>query len=383
MPDQHALLSASSSSRWLHCPPSARWCAGLADKPSSFAEEGTKAHSLAEHRLQYYLTYGRLEQDKPSYVDAEMWEATGRYVDVVTEKIIAARKQTPDAEVLIEHRLDFSRWVPGGFGTGDAVIVSDRGVEIIDLKYGKGVPVAAQNNSQMRLYALGAFAGLSMLYALDLVTMTIVQPRLDSISSETLTAKDLLAWGDSIAPIAKMAYEGKGQAEAGPHCKFCLLRPKCRILKDYMAQGLKAPESPEELTREEIAQVVLKAKEIKDWLTSVETYALEQALQGEEWPGLKVVEGRASRKIGDSAAAAEALLAEGYKPEDIYKPQELKTLTNLEKAVGKKKLTEILGNLIIKPQGKPALVSIKDKRDPMVLDVATKADFDDELLLPF
>lgn len=261
MPDQHALLSASSSSRWLHCPPSARWCAGLADKPSSFAEEGTKAHSLAESRLRYYLTYGRLVQEKPSYVDTEMWEATERYVDIVIEKTVAARKETPDAEVLIEHRLDFSHWVPGGFGTGDAVIVSDKGIEIVDLKYGKGVPVSAQNNSQMRLYALGAYADLSLLYAIDLVTMTIVQPRLDSVSSETVTAKNLLAWGDTIAPIAKMAYEGKGKAEAGPHCRFCLMRPKCRILKDYLTKDLKVPENPEALTGEEIAQVVLKTKD--------------------------------------------------------------------------------------------------------------------------
>lgn len=380
MPDQHALLSASSSSRWLRCPPSVRWGAGLADKPSSFAEEGTKAHSLAEHRLRYYLTYGKLETEKPSYIDGEMWEATGRYVDIVIEKAVAAKKQTPDAEVLIEHRLDFSRWVPGGFGTGDAVIVSDKGVEVIDLKYGKGVPVSAQHNSQMRLYALGAYASLSMLYSIDLVTTTIVQPRLDSISSETLTAKSLLAWGDSIAPIAQLAYDGKGRAKAGPHCRFCRLRPRCKVLRDYMTQSLKAPENPEAMSREEISRIVLKAKDIKDWLTSVESYALEQALQGEEWPGLKVVEGRASRRIEDSAAAAEALLSSGYKPDDIYKPKELKTLTYLEKAVGKKKLTGILGDLIVKPKGKPALVSINDKRAPMALEAVTKNDFDDSLL---
>lgn len=380
MPDAHALLSASSSARWLRCPPSARWCDGIPDKASPFAEEGTQAHALAEQRLRYFQENGRLLDDKPPQTTEEMWEATGRYVDIVIEKFNQARKQTPDAKLFIERHLDYSRWVPEGFGTGDAVIVSDNGVDVIDLKYGKGVPVAAQNNSQMRLYALGAYDSLSLIYALDEVTMTIVQPRLDSISTESMSAKELLQWGDQIKPIAALAFKGKGTPAAGSHCRFCRMRPKCKTLRDYHLALVKKQHTANDLSGKEIADIILAAKDIKDWLTCVEEYALEKALEGTEWPGLKVVEGRSLRKIDDLAAAVEALKAEGFSDEDIYKPQEIKTLTNLEKAVGKKKLAAILGDLIVKPQGKPTLVSENDKRAPMALDVVTKNDFDDSLL---
>lgn len=383
MPSTHALLSASSSSRWLHCTPSAVWESKLEDQTSPYAEEGTKAHALAEKRLRHFLRYGKLLEDKPSYVEEEMWEATGRYVDIVIEKMTEARRISPDAQVLIEHRLDYSDWAPLGFGTGDAVIVSDDGVEVIDLKYGKGVPVSAIGNSQMRLYALGAYADLSLVYELDRVTMTIVQPRLDSVSTETLTADELLAWGrDVVVPRAQLAAKGKGEPEPGPHCKFCKKKPTCKALGDYMMKKYEAAraQDPTDMTPEQIAQLVLGEKDLKGWLDAVSAYALEKALEGKEWPGLKVVEGRSNRKLADADEAARLLSENGYTDAAIYKPRELQTITALEKGIGKKAFAGILGDLIVKPKGKPTLVADSDKRPAMALDVPTKDDFDDSLL---
>lgn len=376
MPGTHAILSASSSSRWLACPPSARINAELPETTSVYAEEGTKAHALAEKTLKGYLAGGPAEVQSDN---EEMKEAVQRYVDVCIEKINAAKAASPDAVVHVEFRLDFSTYVPDGFGTGDMVIVSDRSLEICDLKYGKGVSVSAKGNTQMRLYALGAVEEFGMLYAFDTVHMTIIQPRLDSVSTDALSAGMLLDWGRSIIPVAKLAYDGKGDFQAGDHCRFCKFRPRCKALAAYMAEKT-ALRKKQTLTDIETVAILQAAKDIKRWLTDLEGYALGKALDGYDWPGMKLVEGRSKRVITDPDAAAAALIDKGFDADAVYKPRELQTLTALEKLVGKKSLAEALGDIIEKPDGKPTLVELSDKRPPLNVTAKAADAFDDSLL---
>ena len=372
----HAVLSASASHRWLMCTPSARLERNFEDTTSPYAEEGTKAHALAEKTLTGFLKNGKSQAEYPENI--EMQEAVQRYVDVCIEKINGARQISKDSQVKVEQRLDFSNWVPEGFGTGDMVIISDEFLEIIDLKYGKGVPVSAINNSQMRLYALGMFDAYGYLYGADEVRMTIVQPRLDSISTETISVKDLLAWGEEVKEKAKIAFAGKGEFCAGAHCRFCKARHTCRAHADYELKNIKEDLQAPELEDFEISDILLRAKGIKTWLDGLEAYALGKALDGYDWPGMKLVEGRSNRKITDDSKAVHILVEAGYNPDDIYKPQALRSITDLEKLCGKKTFSELLSGVIEKPPGKPTLVSEKDKRK--ALDCNIKNDFDESLL---
>jgi hypothetical protein len=371
----HAILSASASHRWLECPPSARLERNYPDKQTEYAAEGTRAHALAEQTLTQFLAGGDgvVHSD-----DAEMQEAVQAYVDACLEKMAEARSASPDAKVLVEQHLDFSDWVPQGFGTSDMVMVSDKYIEVVDLKYGKGVPVSAEGNTQMRLYALGAYAQYGFLYSAKEVRMTIVQPRLDSISTDSLSEEALVAWGNQIRPIAGLAYAGKGKYKAGDHCRFCRARNTCRAYSEYMLAAVRADFAPgPELEDHEISEILLKAKKIKDWLTGVEGYALDEALQGKSWPDLKLVEGRSNRKIVDNNKAMARLQQEGYEALQILKPAQLKSITELEKLAGKKKFAEIMAGNIDKPPGKPALVSIEDKRPEINPE---DVSFNDELL---
>jgi len=371
----HAFLSASASHRWLVCTPSAKLESQFPDKGSPYAAEGTAAHALAEETLRGFLAGG---DGIVKSENAEMREAIQRYVDACIEKIIAARKSSPDAKVLVEERLDFSEFVPEGFGTGDLVIVSDGGLEIVDLKFGKGVRVAAEKNSQMMLYALGALTAYGFLYDISKVRMTIIQPRLDNISSYELTEEELLRWGEKARTIAEKAMAGEGEFKPGEHCRFCKARTVCRAYAEEMKSHIKDDFAPgSELEDFEIADIVLHAKEVKNWLDGIDSYAMGKALSGTKWPGLKLVAGRSTRKIVDEAAAAEQLLAAGI--EDIYKPASLKTLTALEKLCGKTRFAEILGANITKSAGKPTLVPESDKRKEMEIgDISD--EFKDEYL---
>lgn len=372
----HAILSASASSRWLHCTPSARLERKFPDTSSPYAEEGTQAHAYAERFLNLFLKTGKTTVAIKD--NAEMQEAVQIYVNICIEKINEARTASPDAQIKVEQRLDFSRWVPEGFGTGDMVMVSDKYFEIVDLKYGKGVPVSAINNSQMRLYALGMFDAYGYLYGAEKVRMTIVQPRLDSISTETISVEDLLAWGEEVKEKAKIAFAGKGEFCAGAHCRFCKARHTCRAHAEYELKNIKEDLQAAELEDFEISDILLRAKGIKTWLDGLEAYALGKALDGYEWPGMKLVEGRSTRKITDSELAAYQLLNAGFGVEVIYKPQALRSITDLEKLCGKKMFNELLSGVIEKPPGKPTLVSEKDKRK--ALDCNIKNDFDESLL---
>lgn len=362
----HAILSASASHRWLKCLPSARWEQQFPDKTSTYAEEGTRAHALAEKTLKTFRNGGSPEVVSD---DAEMKEAIQSYVDTVVEKYTEARQASPDAQLLIEQHLDFSKYVPEGFGTGDCLIISDRILEVCDLKYGKGVEVSAQGNSQMRLYALGAIEAQEMFWGFDKVRMTIIQPRIGNVSSEEMSVEDLKTWGAIAHQRALLAFEGKGQLTAGDHCRFCRCRTVCRAYAEYMEAPLKeAFKPPTELQPDEIADIVLKAKKIKNWLEDIETYALVQAMDGRKLPGLKLVAGRSVRKIINPDLAAGKLLEAGYKPEEIYKPQSLQTLTELKKLCGAKKLESLLEGNMETTKRSPALVPESDKRPELSIN---------------
>ena len=380
MAKKHALLGASSSARWLVCTPSARLEAMFPDEQSPYAAEGTVAHDLAEAILRH-----KLEGKKAPKLDdysAEMIEAVNRYVDICEEKVNEARARSSDAESMIEARLDFSRWVPEGFGTGDMVIVADGILEVIDLKYGKGVPVSAVENTQMRLYALGAYDVNEYLYDIKTVRMTIVQPRLDSVSTDEMALEELLDWGEDIKPIAQRAWEGDGECTPCDYCNFCKARHTCRALADtcldtFYKNGGKLNQL---LTDSEVSDILAMKDLITKWIKGVYDFAYEKALSGEkQWPGYKLVEGTSRRTITDPDAAAKTLLDNGYKEEEIFKPRELEGITNLQKVLGKKGVAEYLEAYIDKPEGKPALVPESDKR-PAINTVETMMnEFEDEV----
>lgn len=378
----HALLSASGSSRWLACTPSARLEEKFESKTSEYAEEGTLAHELGELKLRKELeglstrsfnSKVKKIQDHKLY-SADMPDYVDIYVETCLERVSEAKAKTPDALFKIEQRLDFSEWVPEGFGTGDFVIIADGTMEVCDLKYGKGVPVSAENNKQMMLYALGAISEFSFLYDIEKVRMTIIQPRLDNISTFEVTADDLLKWAEEyVRPRAELAIKGEGEFCAGDHCRFCRAKSVCKARADKNLELAKYDfQAPNTLDNNDIAYILSKVDELVNWASDVKEYALEQALNGEEFDGFKVVEGRSNRKYTDVEVIATTLEENGYT--DIFKPKELLTLTNMEKLVGKKKLNELVGKYIEKPVGKPTLVPITDKREPYN---PAKADFID------
>lgn len=373
----HAILSASASSRWLRCTPSARLERKFPDASSPYALEGSRAHERAEYFLNRFLKTG--DSNVLIREDVEMNDAVQIYVNICVEKINEARTASPDAQIKVEQRLDFSRWVPEGFGTGDMVMVSDKYFEIVDLKYGKGVPVSAINNSQMRLYALGMYEAFGYLYGADEVRMTIVQPRLDSVSTETISVDDLLTWGEEVTKKAKIAFAGKGEFCAGNHCRFCKARNTCRAHAEYELKNVKEDLQTAELEDFEISDILLRAKNIKTWLDGLESYALGKALDGYDWPGMKLVEGRSNRKITDDTIAANNLMNAGFGADEIYKPRALRSITDLEKLCGKKMFSELMSGVIEKPPGKPTLVSADDKRQAIELR-NVKNDFDESLL---
>ena len=369
-PQKHALLSASSAHRWLHCPPSAKLTAGVTETPSEAALQGTAAHALAEHKLRRAL---KQQSKRPvsKYEDDEMNTHTDDYVSYVLEQYEQAKQATPGAVIYIEQHLDFSHLVPGGFGTGDCLIVADGTLHVIDLKYGLGVLVEAEWNPQMMLYALGALTLFDALYDIEQVALTIFQPRRENVSTWTISVTELNKWAEhTLKPAAELAAKGDGEFCAGTWCQFCRIASTCRARAEANLKLAKfefAP--PAELSADEVAEVLAQIPELTRWASDVQDYALSQALSGERYEGFKLVAGRSIRKYTDETAVAEAAKAAGYK--DIYK-QSLLTITAMEKLMGKKQFSEILGDLVVKPEGKPTLVPLSDKRPE--LQVSTAAD---------
>lgn len=371
---KHAYLSASSSHRWLSCPPSARLCAETPDQASPYAKEGTDAHTLCEYKVLTALGK-KLPDPVPNldYYSQEMENCAAEYCSYVMEQLEAIRQICPDPQIMVEQRLDFSRWVPDGFGTGDCVIVADDILHIIDYKHGLGILVEADHNPQMMCYALGALELFDGIYDIRIIRMTIFQPRRDNVSTYECSKEELLSWADNtLAPTAALAMSGQGEFAAGDHYQFCKVKATCRKRAEHNLELAKYDFAmPDTLDRMEIAAILAKADSLTAWANDIKEYALQQALSGVTYDGFKVVEGRANRKYSDEAAVAAAVVNAGYDP---YEPK-LLTITAMTNMLGKKKFEEILGSLVIKPQGKPTLVPITDKRAPLN---TAKDDFKEE-----
>ncbi|MBC2723231.1 DUF2800 domain-containing protein [Desulfosporosinus sp.] len=371
---EHALLSASSSHRWLHCTPSARLEEEFENTSSVFAAEGTAAHELSEYKLRQYL--GETVKRPVSEFDSDDLDYyTDIYVDYAIELITEIRSNCKDPIILLEQRLDYSCYVDGGFGTGDLVIVADSTLDIVDLKYGKGVAVSAEENPQMKLYALGALALFDSLYDIKTVRMTICQPRLESISTYEITADKLIAWAEGeLRPRAKLAINGEGEFLPGGHCRFCRARHTCRARADeYLSLAKYDFKLPALLSEEEISEVLNLADRIATWAADVYAFATDLAIrEGKEWHGYKLVEGRSNRRYTNERAVVETVTAAGYT--DIYK-QSLIGITDMEKLLGKKMFKELLSGLVEKPAGKPTLVQFSDKRQAISLNNTAEADF--------
>lgn len=349
----HALLSPSASHRWIECPPSVRLTEFMEDKPSAYADEGTLAHSIAEGKLKSHLGYA---ENPIKCEDALMDEYTDDYVAFVDEQMSVL--ENPSA--FVEQRVDCSKYVPECYGTCDALIVSDGILHICDLKYGTGVKVEAVDNDQLRIYALGAFEMFSCLYDISTVRMSIFQPRLSHCDTWGIPIEELLKWADDVlVPVAKQAWNGEGDFKAGEHCRFCKVRATCRKLAEYNLSLARYDfEPPATLDNIEIAAILAKADELVSWVTDVKEYALRQALSGVTYDGFKVVEGRSNRKYTDENAVVETVKAAGFDP---YEHSVL-GITAMNALLGKKRFSELLGGLIEKPQGKPTLVPMSDKR---------------------
>lgn len=373
---KHAILSASSSYRWLKCLPSARLEQQFDHEPSRAAQEGTAAHALCEHKLKRALKM-RSKRPVSEFDSDEMEECTDAYVDFVLEQLEQAVQDCKDPIVLIEQHLDMTRWVPEGFGTGDCIIVADNELHIIDFKYGTGVLVDANNNPQLMLYALGALNLFDSLYDIEEISMSIFQPRRENVSTWTVPVDQLLLWAEKdLMPKAKKAFNGEGWFACGGWCQFCRAANRCKARAEA---NLKVAQNefkdPPLLTDEEITEILKRIPELTKWANQIQEYAADAAINhGKQWTGFKVVLGRSNRKYTDEEKVAERANELGYK--DIYK-KSLITITEMEKLMGKKKFKEEMSDLVYKPLGKPVLVPDSDKR-PAVNTSSAEEDFKEE-----
>lgn len=384
----HALLSASGANRWLACTPSAKLEEEYGERKSSpYAAEGTLAHELAELYLRKDVLHNisdndfelKLEEIMASeFFNDEMVEAVSMYTDYCEGQLIAAQTENIFAEMQIEQRFDLTEYVPESFGTGDCVIVADPTLEVVDLKFGKGVPVYADWNKQLMLYGLGALRKYDTMYYIETIKLTIVQPRLNNISTFVMSVAELKKWAEEeLTPRAQMAFRGEGELVAGDHCKFCAVKNRCRKLYEQQMEIAKHEfQEPTMLSDEEIVDILKRAPRFIEWINSITSYAQDMAINHNKiWPDHKLVEGVSRRKWLDEDKATQAIFARCPElSEDQIFDTKLKSITNIEKLIGKKRFAEILGDVTIKPEGKPTLVPMDDKRPAIGFEQA-KADF--------
>ena len=372
-PKGHALLSASSADRWLHCPPSARLCESYADKGSDYAAEGTDAHALCEYKLRRALGLPAEDPaDDLTWYNEEMNDCAAGYAAYVLEQAEAAKQSCADPVVLIEQRVDFSRWVEGGFGTADCIIIADGTLRVIDYKHGLGVLVSAEENPQMQCYALGALELFDGIYDIETVGMTIYQPRRDNVSTWEISKDALYRWADEVLkPTAELAFAGDGNYLCGEWCGFCKAKANCRARAEAnLALAQYEFKLPPLLTDEDIEDILSKADELVSWASAIKEYALRQAVSGKKWAGWKLVEGRSNRRYINDAVVADVVERAGFDP---YERRVL-GVTAMQKLLGKSRFDELLNPYIEKPQGKPTLVPESDKRPAMS---TAEADFNE------
>ena len=372
----HAVFSPSSANRYLNCTPALKLEQQFEDEQSPYAAEGSAGHALAEHLIKKHLKI-RSRRPVSDYYTDELVEAVEDYVGYVIEQIEAARAICLSPVFEVERRTDISNYIEGCFGTADMVIVTDKKIHIIDLKLGKGVMVEADRNEQLMLYGLGVLDFYEILYDIEAVELTIVQPRLEHLSTWEVSVEELKAWAEEeLKPKAKMALAGEGEYKAGNHCRFCKARFTCRARsEEYLKLAQMEFAEPALLSDEEIAEVLLKADALKKWAEEIYAYAQNEAVVNHrEWPGFKLVLGRSNRKYTDEDEVAEAAKKAGYT--DIYKTS-LIGITEMEKLMGKKIFSEILGALVYKPDGKVTLVPESDKREAVKMTTA-ETDFKED-----
>ena len=361
---KHAVLSASSSERWINCPPSARLCEAYEDKGSDYAAEGTDAHTLCEYRLKQALGIPTEDPiENLSWYYEEMEECAAGYAAYVVELLETAKQTCSDPVVMIEQRVDFSRWVQEGFGTADCILIADGVLNIVDYKHGKGVEVSAEGNTQLSLYSLGALEIFDGIYDIDRVCVHIFQPRKSNVVSSMMDKADLYQWADTeLTEKAQLAYEGQGSFSCGEWCRFCKAKAECRERAEAnLALARYEFQSPALLDDEEIANILGKVDALTAWASDVKEYALQQAVSGKEWTGWKLVEGRSNRKYTSEAAVATTVEGAGFDPYE----RKVLGVTAMQKMLGKTRFEVLLAPYIEKPQGKPTLVPESDKRPAM------------------
>lgn len=367
-PEVHSVLGASAADRWMNCTPSAQLTAGMEDETTTFAAEGTAAHALCEWKVRKALKMRAGRRPTSDYWTDEMEEFTDNYRDFIMDLVGQAKLTCKDPVTLIEQHLDFSCYVPDGFGTGDFLLVADKELNVVDFKYGRGVAVYADHNPQMMLYALGALNLFDCLYDIEQVTMTIFQPSLSSISTWTISAEELYKWAEEVLkPKAELAAKGEGEFISGSWCRFCKARNTCRARAESFLELAKMEfQPPTLLSDEEVAEVMEKADELSKWASDVMAYAQAEAIEnGKHWNGYKLVEGRSTRRFTDEKKVEEVAKGAGYT--DIYN-KSLITLTAFEKLMGKDTFNEVLGSYVTKPAGKLTLVPVSDKRPEVTVN---------------
>jgi len=382
---KHALLSASGASRWLSCTPSARLEEEFGeDSRSAYAAEGTLAHEFGD--LELKLKFGFIKKaehtkqrkrlEKNEFYSSEMDDEVDKYVEYVSEQFAMAKREHNGATLIVEERVDLTEYIEEGFGTCDANVIADETLEVIDLKYGKGVKVYADNNEQLKLYGLGALRIYDLAYDIQKVRLTIFQPRLDHYSSWEIDAEELRSWGEKeVKPKAELAYQGEGLQHAGEHCRWCKVKAKCATLASYNTSLAKHEfKSPHLLTDDLLLKVYNQLDLLNDWANAVREHFLKEAINGKKWPGYKLVTGKSNRKWADEAKVQEALKKLGFDQEK-YINSKLKGIGDIEKLVGKKEFPDVLGSWVEKPEGKPTLTVESDKRPALNSDQQAKEDF--------
>ena len=366
----HAKLSASGASRWATCPGSVQMEDGIPDKESIYAQEGTLAHEMSELKLKHYLDpkgFGKRKLNtaikklkENELYQAEMESYTDTYVDFIKEKALSF-PSNPYIE--IEKRVDFSRWVDGGFGTCDCVLIHGSTLSIIDLKYGKGVPVSSEQNEQLILYALGAYDAFNLIYNLDKIELNIVQPRINNFSTWEISLTELLLWGDYFKVQAEKALGGNGElVPSAKACKFCKARDICTArAENNLSLESEIKLKPNEIPKDKLYEYISRGEDIAKWVADLKAYALDMCLKGEDVKGLKAVAGRTSRSWTNQDEAINKLIEGGIDEAIIYDKVPL-TLAKLEKALGKQQFTALVGDMVVTSEGKPTLVFENDKR---------------------